>query len=161
MVSKVVSMETRLAVAMARRVDEKVSVTDLCEGLGISRQTFYVYQRRYLQDGLVGLLPRSRAARSHPNQVPVGAEDAVVAKRRELAEQGLDGGARSVWAWMRRAGLDPPSVRTIHRIFVRRGLVTPQPQKRPRCRVDGSRRLRRTAAGRSTGWTGRCPTVAR
>ena len=42
-------METRLAVAMARRVDEKVSVTALCEELGISRQTFYVYFRKVRQ----------------------------------------------------------------------------------------------------------------
>jgi len=132
MVSKVVAMEIRLAVAMARRVDEKVSVTDLCEELGISRQTFYVYARRYSAEGLSGLLPRSRAARSHPNQVCGDVEDAVVAKRKELLGQGLDGGARSVWAWMTRAGAGPPSARTIHRIFVRRGLVVPQPQKRPR-----------------------------
>ena len=31
-----------------------------------------------------------------------------------------------------RRGEDPPSVRTIHRVFVRRGLVVAQPQKRPR-----------------------------
>lgn len=125
-------MEVRLAVAMARRVDEKVSVTDLCEDLGVSRQTFYVYARRYAAEGLAGLLPRSRAAHSHRNRVAVDVEDAVVAKREDLLGQGLDGGARSVWAWMRRAGADPPSARTIHRIFVRRGLVVPQPQKRPR-----------------------------
>ena len=58
--------------------------------------------------------------------------DAVVAKRQELLDQGLDGGAASVWGWMTRAGAGPPSIRTIHRIFVRRGLVVAQPQKRPR-----------------------------
>lgn len=125
-------MEVRLAVAMARRVDAKVPVTKLCEEMGISRQTFYVYARRYEQEGLTGLLPRSKAARSHRNQVAADVEDEVVAKRKELSDQGLDCGARSVWAWMTRAGADPPSARTIHRIFVRRGLVTPQPQKRPR-----------------------------
>jgi len=132
MVSKVVAMEVRLAVALARRVDEKVSVTDLCEELEISRQTFYVYARRYAEEGLAGLVPRSRAALSHPNQLASEVEDTLVAKRLELVGQGLDGGARSVWAWMTRAGGHPPSVRTIHRVFVRQGLVVPQPQKRPR-----------------------------
>lgn len=125
-------MEVRLAVALARRVDERVSVTDLCEELGISRQTFYLYARRYAEEGLTGLVPRSRASLSHPNQVSVDVEDALVAERKDLIDRGLDGGARSVWAWMRRSGADPPSVRTIHRVFVRRGLVVAQPQKRPR-----------------------------
>jgi transposase InsO family protein len=132
MAGEVVAMETRLAVAIARRVDGHVSVTDLSTELGISRQTFYVYERRYAEQGLPGLVPRSRAAHRHPNQVPLEVEDRLVDKREELVSRGLDGGARSVWAWMTRAGLDPPHPRTIHRIFVRRGVVVPQPQKRPR-----------------------------
>lgn len=124
-------METRLAVAMARRLEEKVSVTDLARSLGISRQTFYVYARRYEEEGLAGLLPRSRAAHRHPNQVAGAVEDTVIAKRKELIGKGLDGGALSVWGWLTRVGASPPSARTIHRVFVRRGLVTPQPQKRP------------------------------
>jgi transposase InsO family protein len=62
-------------------------------------------------------------------------EDALVACRARLADQGLDHGATTVhWhlgedpAWAGRV----PSVATIHRVFVRRGLVTPQPKKRPR-----------------------------
>ncbi len=125
-------MDVRLAIAVARRIDEGVPVTRLCEQLGISRQTFYVYRRRYAEEGLVGLLPRARAPRRHPNAVCVDAEEAVLLQRKVLADQGLDSGARSVWAWMTRAGKKPPSARTIHRIFVRRGLVRPQPQKRPR-----------------------------
>lgn len=124
-------MEARLAVAFARRVDEKVSVTRLCEELGISRQTYYVYVGRYQQEGLVGLVARSRAAKQHPNQSPVEVEDLVVAKRCVLIEQGLDAGAASVWGWLTRAGVAVPSARTIHRIFVRRGVVTAQPKKRP------------------------------
>src|SRR5439155_12885516 len=31
-----------------------------------------------------------------------------------------------------RRGIDPPSDRTIHRVLVRRGMVAPQPQKRPK-----------------------------
>jgi transposase InsO family protein len=132
MAQKVVAMETRLAVAIARRVDEAVSVTALASGLGISRQTFYVYQRRYEREGMAGLVPRSRAAHRHRNQVPASMEDQLVAKRKDLIKHGLDGGARSVWGWLKRAGQDPPSVRTVHRVFVRHGLVEPQPQKRPR-----------------------------
>lgn len=125
-------MDVRLVVAIARQIDEGVPVTRLCEQLGISRQTFYVYRRRYAEEGLAGLVSRSRAPRLHPNMVSVDREEAVLLQRKVLADQGLDYGARSVWAWMTRAGEKPPSARTIHRIFVRRGLVDPQPQKRPR-----------------------------
>jgi transposase InsO family protein len=125
-------MDARLAVALARRVDERVEVTGLCERLGISRQSFYVYERRFSAEGVTGLLPRSRAPRTHPNQTPAEVEDAIVARWQELRDRGLDHGARSIWAWMKRAGEDPPSSRTVHRVLVRRGLVAPQPQKRPR-----------------------------
>lgn len=125
-------MEVRIALAFARHIDEGLSVTRLCEQLQISRQTYYVYRRRFDEEGMAGLVPRSRAPGLHPNAVPVGQEDTAVAQRAWLADRGLDHGARSVWAWLTRAGADPPSARTIHRIFVRRGLVEPQPQKRPR-----------------------------
>src|SRR5918992_28138 len=41
-------------------------------------------------------------------------------------------GAASIADELRRAGLACPAVSTIHRVLVRNGLVTPQPQKRPR-----------------------------
>lgn len=126
-------METRLAVAFGRRGGGgRVEVASLCRELGISRQTFYVYERRFLAGGLSGLLPRSRAPRSHPNGSSEAVEELVVAWRAKLADQGLDNGARSIWARMTRAGEDPPHPRTVHRILLRRGLVEPQPQKRPR-----------------------------
>ena len=50
----------------------------------------------------------------------------------ELIEQGWDAGAASIYHRMRRAGQQPPSIRTVHRVLVRAGLVTPEPGKRPR-----------------------------
>jgi hypothetical protein len=132
MVGEEVSMDTRLALAFARRVDSEVNVSEMCDRFGISRQTFYVYEARFLAEGLPGLLPRSRAPRHHPNQTPDGMGDAIEAWRTKLAEEGLDHGARSIWAWMTRAGQDPPHPRTVHRVLVRRGLIEAQPKKRPR-----------------------------
>jgi transposase InsO family protein len=131
----VVSMEKRLAIAVARHVDKGVSVSALAAELGVSRTTFYVYLHRFEEEGLPGLVPRSRAPKSHPNRVSRESEAAVLAMRTWLKAEGWDHGARSVWAWMRRAGQDPPSERTIHRIFVRHGLIAPQPQKRPRAKT--------------------------
>lgn len=126
-------MDTRLAIALARRVDgERLNVTALAAELGISRESFYVYERRYAEEGLAGLVPRSRAPGRHPNQTPIEVEDLIEQWWHKLRGQGLDHGARSIWARMRRHGEDPPSARTVHRILVRRGLAKQEPRKRPR-----------------------------
>lgn len=126
-------MDTRLAIALARRVDgERLNVTALVAELGISRQTFYVYERRFAEEGLTGLMARSRAPGRHPNQVPVEVEDRIETWWHQLRGEGLDHGARSIWARMCRHGEGPPSARTVHRVLVRRGLAKVEPQKRPR-----------------------------
>src|SRR6476469_6096339 len=98
MVGEEVSMDTRLALAFARRVETRINVTQLCEHLGVSRQSFYEYEARFLAEGLPGLLPRSRAPVHHPNQTPDAMGDAIEAWRTRLADEGLDHGARSIWA---------------------------------------------------------------
>lgn len=125
-------MDDRLAVAMARRIDGRVSVSALCGQLKISRQTFYVYQRRFAAEGLVGLVPRSRAPHHQPRRTPAAVEEQILALRKQLADEGWDAGARSIRSRLLRRGVDPPSVSTIHRILVRHGRVEPQPAKRPR-----------------------------
>jgi transposase InsO family protein len=131
--SKVVPVQERIAIAVAMtKGSPKRSVSSVAREFGVSRTTVYNYVKRYEAEGLAGFVSRSRAAHSHPNQVDAVTEDLVVSWRKELAERGTDHGAVSVRNRMRRAGLEPPSARTIHRIFVRRGLVVSQPQKRPR-----------------------------
>jgi transposase InsO family protein len=132
--SKVVPVQERIAiaVAMTKDVPRKRSVGSVAREFGVSRGTVYNYVKRYQAEGLAGFVSRSRAAHTHPNQVDAATEDLVVSWRKDLADQGTDHGAVSVRNRMRRAGLQPPSARTIHRIFLRRGLVVPQPQKRPR-----------------------------
>lgn len=125
-------MDTRLVVAIARRVEARINVTELCAQIGVSRQTFYDYETRFSAQGLPGLLPRSRAPAHHPNQTSEELSDTIEAWRTKLANEGLDHGARSIWAWMTRSGQDPPHPRTVHRVLVRRGLIESQPQKRPR-----------------------------
>jgi transposase InsO family protein len=131
--SKAVSMDTRLAIALARRVDgEQLNVTALVAELGISRETFYVYEHRFGEEGLPGLVARSRAPGTHPNQTTVEVEDLIEAWWHKLCGEGFDHGARSIWARMRRHGENPPSARTVHRVLVRRGLAKTEPKKRPR-----------------------------
>ncbi|WP_157361786.1 DDE-type integrase/transposase/recombinase [Haloechinothrix halophila] len=134
MAEQVVAMEIRLLVALAGRPgQERVNVTALCAELGISRDTFYRYRRRFDGRGLEGVLPRSRRPHHSPGQTPDWLEELIVATRHELDRQGWDCGARSIRYRLLRRGISPsPTARTIHRVLVRRGEITPAPQKRPR-----------------------------
>jgi transposase InsO family protein len=126
-------MQVKLAAVLARRSQgESLNVRATCAQLGISPPTFYKYVARFDAEGVEGLLERSRRPASSPGQTAAGVEDLIVGWRKELGEQGWDAGAASIFHRMRRAGQDPPSIRTVHRVLVRRGLVTPAPAKRPR-----------------------------
>jgi transposase InsO family protein len=126
---KVVSMEAKLLAVLSSGV--ALNVTALCVELGISRQTFYKYRRRFEREGPEGLVERSRRPLRSPNQVPAEVEDAIVRLRKDLP---LDNGAQTIAFHLERSGdLEwVPSVATIHRVLTRRGMITAQPEKRPR-----------------------------
>ena len=96
MAELVVSMDQRMAVAFAACAGGPVNVTAFCTEHGISRQTFYVYRRRFHSRGD----PGAAAALAAPG--PFTVEDgqavaqAVLAMHDRLREQGWDAGARSV-----------------------------------------------------------------
>lgn len=131
MPGKVVPMSHRLLAVFTVGL-ESVDVSALCRELQISRQTFYKYRRRFQAEGPRGLVERSRRPHASPGQVAAALEDAIVSARKQLLEQGLDGGAQSILYRLGRQGWSQlPSVATVHRVLVRRGQVPPQPQKRP------------------------------
>lgn len=133
MAEQVVAMEVRLMVALAGRLgQERLDVTALCAELGISRDTFYRYRRRFEDEGLEGLVPRSRRPLRSPRQTARWLEELIVTIRHDLAREGWDCGARSIRYALLRRGIAAPTARTIHRVLVRRGEIAPQPQKRPR-----------------------------
>ncbi|HEX2300623.1 MAG TPA: IS481 family transposase [Pseudonocardiaceae bacterium] len=124
-------METRLAMVLAGGLDA-VSVTALCAELGLSRQTYYRLRRRYEAEGPAGLAPRSRRPHSCPGAVDPALELEIIRLRTDEGWPDPPRGAASIADQLRRSGLPCPAVSTIHRVLVRNGLVTPQPQKRPR-----------------------------
>lgn len=127
-------MEVRLAIAAFCMVDRgDCSVSDVCEQLGISRDTFYRYRSRFVDSGWVGLLPRSSRPSSSPGQTAPEVTALIVAMRGRLLTEGWDAGARSIHARLSRQGVPGlPTARTVHRVLVRAGLVEEQPAKRPR-----------------------------
>jgi len=111
---------------------EGLSVREVAAAHGVSRSWVYECLARYRAEGDLGLVPRSRRPRSSPSRLGAEAEDKIVALREDLARQGLDAGPHTI-AWHLAGSCDPvPSVATIWRVLRRRGLITPQPQKRPR-----------------------------
>jgi transposase InsO family protein len=123
-------MDVRLRIAVA---SDELNVAAFCREYGVSRQTFYMWRRRYLADGLEGLEPRSRSPRTSPSRVGADIEDAVVALRKELVELGVDHGPATIQWHLGRRGLKAvPSQATIWRVLVRRGFVVREPRKRPK-----------------------------
>lgn len=125
-----------IAAVTAFVAGEPVNVSAVCRAAGVSRKTFYKWADRYRTGGLAALEEQSRRPLSCPGQTPVWVEDVVVGLRDELAVGGLDHGATTIhWHLTQRCSLSGqrvPSVATIHRILVRRGLIDPQPRKRPK-----------------------------
>ena len=122
-------MDVRLRIAV---VSPDTNVSAFCREHGLSRETFYVWRRRYATEGLDGLVPRSRAPRSSPQRTSIEVEDAIVALRKDLEDLGVDHGPSTIqWHLAQRGGRVVPSEAMIWRILVRRGFVTPEPRKRP------------------------------
>jgi transposase InsO family protein len=123
-------MDVRLRAALA---SSELNVSAFCREHEISRETFYVWRRRYRADGLDGLEPRSRAPKTSPRRVDAATEEQIVGLRKELGELGVDNGPATIqWHLGRRGRRAVPSQATIWRVLVRRGFVVPAPRKRPK-----------------------------
>jgi transposase len=104
------------------------TVTAICERFGISRETYYVYLRRYRSEGLEGLEPRSCQPLHQPQRMPAQIEEQICRMRKDHPKWG----ARRIRAELRRKGIDPPAVSSIHRALVRNDLVAlSRPRPRP------------------------------
>ena len=128
-----VRVDLRMIVATWPQDAPRGAVTRFCRQHGVSTSWFYEVRARARQDGpLAAVSPRSRRPTSSPRTVRAELEDLAVRIRKELADQGLDCGPINVRARMLELGISTPSRATLARIFARRGMVVPQPNKRPR-----------------------------
>ncbi len=108
------------------------SVAELARSHGVHRSWLYKLLARHRADPEAGLTPRSRRPRRSPAAMAPALVDEIVAMRQNLLDQGLDAGAVTLhWHLARRHGA-VPSTSSIWRVLRRRGLVVPQPRKRPR-----------------------------
>jgi len=87
---------------------------------------------RFAARGYAAIEPQSRRPRSCAHQTPPSVERAILRLRARLVDAGHDAGPHTIAQHLRRRAAGGPSVATVWRILRRHGLITPQPQKRPR-----------------------------
>jgi Winged helix-turn helix len=83
---KVVSMEELKLVVLLEPERTGASVAEVCRRQGIFRASFYRYRRRYFDEGVEGLEPRSRRPRSSPGQIVSTSSAAVSASAGRTAD---------------------------------------------------------------------------
>jgi putative transposase len=120
-------MEEKLRFVFSYERDEE-SMQALCERFGISRETGYVWLRRYRQGGPEGLLELNRAPVRHPNQTPVELEEAVL----ELRQAHMTWGPKKlkrILEWDQ-PGRSWPAISTMGEMVKRAGLVVAAKKRR-------------------------------
>ena len=99
---------------------EGANVAELCRRFDISRQTGYLWLRRF--SGLEGLADRSRRPLTSPRLSPFEIETAVLAVR----DAHPAWGARKIGACLRQAGMSGvPAASTVHAVLKRHGRIAP------------------------------------
>jgi transposase InsO family protein len=107
-------------------------VRDVAAAYGVSRSWVYELVARYRAEGESAFEPRSRRPRTSPGALPAATVELIVELRKNLEGQGLDAGPDTiVWHLGHRHGIGV-SPSTVARYLARRGLVIPQPAKRPK-----------------------------
>src|ERR1700733_7720200 len=108
--------------------EQEQTMTELCQRYQVSRETGYVWLRRYRKDGVLGLCERERAALRHPNQTPAEIERLVL----DLREAHMRWGPRKLKRILERdqPGRVWPAASTIGEIVKRAGLVVPRKKRR-------------------------------
>src|SRR5215213_4427108 len=114
-----------------RAVLAGASVVEVAAAVGVSRVSVHAWLRRYLTEGLAGLVDRTHRPRSCPHQV----SDSVAVLVAEMRRQHPRWGAKRLRMELLRKppeGLMIPSTSTVNRILVRHGLVLQRKRKRSR-----------------------------
>src|SRR5260370_35686153 len=138
-------MEEKLRFVFEYELGER-TMTQLCQKYGISRETGYVWVRRFRQTGGAGLQEQSRAAQRHRNQTPEEIEQVVL----ELRQAHMGWGPRKLKRILERdePGRVWPASSTIGAMLKREGLIVARRKRRhtapysePLAHADGPNRV--------------------
>ncbi|OBI95751.1 transposase [Mycobacterium alsense] len=96
---------------------------------GTTRQSLDTWRTRFTQEGMAGLIDRSRRPHNSPTKLHADVEALICQMRREHPRWG----ARRISHELGRHELDQvPSRATVHRVLTRNGLIDPQTQQHKR-----------------------------
>jgi transposase len=113
-------------------VVENRPVREVAATYGVSISWLYELLARYRREGEAVFEPRSRRPDTNPNATPPEVVDLIVRLRKELADQGLDAGPDTICWHLAHHHDTTVSRATVARHLTARGLVTPEPKKRPK-----------------------------
>jgi transposase InsO family protein len=108
------------------------SPSEVAATYGVARSWVYELIARYRAEGDSALEARSRRPKRSPRALPEATVDRIVEWRKHLEGEGLDAGPDTIrWHLAHHDGLEV-SRASIARHLTRRGLISPQPAKRPK-----------------------------
>ncbi len=105
---------------------------DVARAYGVSKGWVSKLVARYRAEGETALEPRSRRPKTTPTAIAPTIIDLIIKVRRQLVTDGLDAGPDTIAWHLEHRHHTIVSVSTIARTLTRAGLVTAQPQKRPK-----------------------------
>jgi transposase InsO family protein len=111
---------------------EKRPVSEVARSYGVARSWIYTLLARYEAEGQAAFEPRSRRPKTSPSAIRPETAGLITRLRKELAGQGLDAGPQTIAWHLEHHHQVKVSPATISRCLARRGLVTPDPSKRPK-----------------------------
>jgi transposase InsO family protein len=103
-------------------ISDGLSVSQVAQKVGVSRQTLHSWLARYEAEGLEGLVDRSHRPVSCPHRMPAEVEAAVVELR---CSRPYWGPRRLVFELAKRAVSPLPSESAVYRALLRAGLIDP------------------------------------
>ena len=115
--------------AVMEVIRDGLTVIEVADRYGVSRQAVHGWLRRYRTGGLEALADRSHRPRRCPHQMPATVEAHLC----ELRRHHPGWGQRRLAHELIRDGIDPPpGLTSIYRALVRNGLIQPRPRRRPK-----------------------------
>jgi len=113
-------------------VSEGRAQGEVARQYGVSQGWVSRLVARYRTEGEAAFEPRSRRPKTSPGAISPEIVDLIVRLRKELSGRGLDAGPDTIAWHLRHHHQVTVSAATISRYLTRRGMVIPEPKKRPK-----------------------------
>jgi transposase InsO family protein/transposase-like protein len=108
------------------------SQSEVASRYGVSKGWVSKLMSRYRAEGEAAFEPRSRRPNTSPTAVLPATVELIIRLRKELSEQGMDAGPDTICWHLEHHHHVTVSRATVARYLTKRGLVTPEPKKRPK-----------------------------